>query len=310
MSDTSEKTTVPPQPYFVMMPPPAADDDEISLVDLLRVLLRHKWLIFAITFMCTAGAVAYALVTTPIYRADVRFTLVLDRENAWFARSSASTLESRQFIIGFITERNLKPILFPENWDPERKNWIVGDSSLVARIKRILLPDGKGESSEQLTRGEPTMWDAYNRFYEALTVIDDSKTGLVTVQVDWKDPKLAAKWANALFDRLKTERRQKLIKESERAIQDLSEQVQQGSLANLNTVFYGIIKEHISNISRAKASGQFPFELIDPAVPPQHRISPKRTRLVIVGFFIGLILGMLAAFLQHFVRQYRQSAER
>ncbi|MDY7116697.1 polysaccharide biosynthesis tyrosine autokinase [Halomonas sp. SSL-5] len=50
--------------------PAAPADDEIDLGRLFGLLLDHKWLIIAVTFLFTLGGVAYALLATPVYRAD------------------------------------------------------------------------------------------------------------------------------------------------------------------------------------------------------------------------------------------------
>ncbi|MGE4338309.1 MAG: polysaccharide biosynthesis tyrosine autokinase [Pigmentiphaga sp.] len=50
--------------------PPDSSDDEINLSDLLDTLLQHIWLIVGITVVITGIGVAYALLATPIYRAD------------------------------------------------------------------------------------------------------------------------------------------------------------------------------------------------------------------------------------------------
>ncbi|MGM0927690.1 MAG: polysaccharide biosynthesis tyrosine autokinase [Pseudomonadota bacterium] len=50
--------------------PAAPAEDEIDLGRLFGLLLDHKWLIIAVTFLFTLGGVAYALLATPVYRAD------------------------------------------------------------------------------------------------------------------------------------------------------------------------------------------------------------------------------------------------
>ena len=47
--------------------------DEISLTDLLEVLIRKKVLILAITSVCTLVAIFYAQNVTPIYKATIGF---------------------------------------------------------------------------------------------------------------------------------------------------------------------------------------------------------------------------------------------
>lgn len=48
----------------------ATSDDEIDLLQLLAVLLDHKWWIVAITGVVTFLGVIYALIATPVYQAD------------------------------------------------------------------------------------------------------------------------------------------------------------------------------------------------------------------------------------------------
>src|SRR5690554_4619288 len=48
----------------------APADDEIDLGRLFGLLLDHKWLIIAVTFVFALGGVAYALLATPIYQSD------------------------------------------------------------------------------------------------------------------------------------------------------------------------------------------------------------------------------------------------
>lgn len=48
----------------------APADDEIDLGRLFGLLLDHKWWIIGITAVFAVAGVAYALLATPVYRAD------------------------------------------------------------------------------------------------------------------------------------------------------------------------------------------------------------------------------------------------
>lgn len=50
--------------------PAPKHNEDIDLVRLFGVLIDHKWMIVIITFLAAVVGVAYALLTTPIYRAD------------------------------------------------------------------------------------------------------------------------------------------------------------------------------------------------------------------------------------------------
>ena len=64
------------QPPVVSNPPPYAyypAEDEISLADLWGVLVKRRKVLLAVTAMVTIGTVLYALLATPVYRAEVVF---------------------------------------------------------------------------------------------------------------------------------------------------------------------------------------------------------------------------------------------
>jgi len=64
------------QPPVVSNPPPYAyypAEDEISLADLWDVLVKRRKVLLAVTAVATVGAVLYALLATPVYRAEVVF---------------------------------------------------------------------------------------------------------------------------------------------------------------------------------------------------------------------------------------------
>jgi len=48
------------------------EEDEINLIDLLMVLLKHKKIIFWITFAAGVLSIIYSLLVTPIYTATAR----------------------------------------------------------------------------------------------------------------------------------------------------------------------------------------------------------------------------------------------
>ena len=66
----------PPQPLAataanpVARPAPPSNNDEINLLELLDVVLDHRWLIALVTALAVLGGLAYALLSTPVYQAN------------------------------------------------------------------------------------------------------------------------------------------------------------------------------------------------------------------------------------------------
>lgn len=168
---------VPPQVQYVLASyPPPSEDDEINLLDLWRALARYKLMIIVITLLATAAAVTVALMTTPIYRAEVLLAPVSDDEQGAMGAIASqlggiaslaginmgsgggstaqalATLTSRRFINDFIAENKLMPVLFADKWDVTSKTWKVKSPS-----------------------DEPTMGTAYETFKNILVVNSDKK---------------------------------------------------------------------------------------------------------------------------------------
>ena len=76
----------------------------------------------------------------------------------------------------------------------------------------------------------------------------------------------------------------------------LQEQLSSTKLANLQNVIYGLIGEQTKEIMLAKVNKEYGFKVLDPAVVPLERISPRRRVITILGAIIGLVIGLGYAF--------------
>ncbi len=264
------------------------EDEEIDLADVWRTLVAGRALIAVLTVLSVAAAAAFAFLATPVYRAE---TLLVPVENsdkttspllqlgalenlAGIGAGGASAealaaLGSRVFTDAFIREEKLMPVLFSERWDGARGAWKTGEEI-------------------------PTAWDAYQTFNRKVRFVSkDVKTGLVTLAIEWRDPELAAQWANRLVQRINAERRAEAIREAETSITYLKEQLAETSLVEMQQAIYQLIEAKIKKIMVAKSLDEYAFKVIDPAVPPQEIASPRRVPLILLGLLFGLIVSAL-----------------
>ena len=56
----------------------------------------------------------------------------------------------------------------------------------------------------------------------------------------------------------------------------------------------------------AKSREEFSFKIVDPPVVPEERIKPTRRLMVMLGFIIGLFMGVFIAFGRNYIRQNSQ----
>ena len=284
-------------------PPP--EEDEIDLLELIRTLL-HAWkIIVGITILCTGLAVAYALYAPEVFKAE---TLLAPAQEEKSGASSAlsqfgglaamagvsipsssniervlATLETREFIKQFISSQKLLPIIFDDLWDESSDSWIVI------------------EGQEELT-----VEDGIRPLQGAIEV-DHGKSGLITLSISWKDPDIAAQWANYLVKQLNEQLRQKAIADSKKRVGYLEQELAKTTLQDMRAVLYNLLESEKQKAMLANVNEDFALEVIDPAVAPETREKPKRKLIVALGGVCGGFLGIFAVFFSQFLRKLKLS---
>jgi uncharacterized protein involved in exopolysaccharide biosynthesis len=268
------------------------EQEAINPVVFAKLLYADRFLVLAIAAASTLFALVVALLATPIYRAEVLISpvtadrgdglsMLLGQHNGLEslvegyigrgrdeAAESIATLRSRALGIEFIREQNLKLQFFSERWDQKRNRWRD-----PARI--------------------PSDLDAYEIFDgQVRRVQTDRRTGLVSLVVEWRDPQLAARWANDLVRKVNARRQAEVVNEARRTVEYLQQQATKTASVEILEAIYRLIQAQTKTIALAKVREEFAFNVIDPAVAPERRIRPNRTALVMVGFGLGLVLAI------------------
>lgn len=259
-------------------------DDEIDLYDIYRVL-REDWAwIVGITGLFAVITVVVSLLATEIYRAEVVVSPVeggaggrgamLAQQFGGLAglagvdlgglsgdgnRIARPYLQSRALVEEFITRNDLLPMLFE-----------------------------KIESDEP-----PTLWLATKRFMEDVRTVEMDDAGLIRVSVEWPDPEIAAEWANGLVALANEKLRQRELAEAERNIAYLNEQIDETSVVGLRQAMFNLVENEMQTVMLANAREEYAFAVIDPAVVPEQRSSPKRKLMVILGTMLGGFVSLL-----------------
>ncbi len=266
-----------------------------DLLALAHVVWRGRWLVVVVTAAFSLASIAYALLATEWYEAEVLLAPTdarsmdglssqfgglaslagIDLDSQGTAEPIAA-LRSRMFVREFIEERNLLPVLYAEEWDSENSRWASDD------------PDER-----------PDIRDAVRLFREdILRVSEDSKTGLVTVGVEWTDAETAVDWASALVERLNARMRQRALEEAEKNVEYLRSELKDVNVVAIQQSIGRLLETELQKMMLAKGNEEFSFRVIDPATPPKYRSRPKRTLLVITSTLLGGMLGVFAVILR------------
>jgi uncharacterized protein involved in exopolysaccharide biosynthesis len=274
---------------------PQAYDDEIDLWALWDTIWSGRWLIIAITALFAIGGVTYAMLAKPMFQADVVMVAAEKKSlpsslgqlgslaslagvsiGGGGDREPMAVLQSKGFARDFIAEQNLMPDL----------------------LKGLESADG----------GSLDVRDALRVFDHLYAVNDDKKTGLVTLSIRWRDPARAASLANAMVKMLNDRLRAQALADSQRNVDFLQKEMAATSVVSLQQSMGRVLEGEMQKLMLARGNEQFAFKIIDPATPPKHRFSPKRTFIVLVATLLGGILSLLVVFLRKAIRDRSRPA--
>ncbi|MAD47896.1 MAG: hypothetical protein CMQ53_00925 [Gammaproteobacteria bacterium] len=257
--------------------------EEVRFRDLFVFYLQKKISFISYPLLMAIIAALYSYTITPIYSVQVTLVAV---EKEPFSSSFASQLgntipgfsvaqeatnlgtklaqmESRVFAERIIKKYKLLPLLYPKLWDEDKNNWKKADEV-------------------------PSPYYIQKRFRESYSVKRDLKSGLVFLNVDWDDPKIAKDWADMLVSEIDEYSRQEDILDGEKGIEFLNQEIQNTSSAAIRSVLTGLIERKANKITLAKTSTSYVFKVVDPAFEPELRSWPRRRFITTLGFFVGL----------------------
>jgi uncharacterized protein involved in exopolysaccharide biosynthesis len=282
-------------------PPTSVVDQNITLAEYLGVLRRARWLIAGFVAACAALALLAGILQPTRYTAVIvvapvsssssgsqlsglsslvssvssiaSLTGISVGEDSKRAQTLA-VLQSSALTERYIAANNLLPVLYPKLWDPAAKRWKTNDPTKV-----------------------PTLWKADRLFAKKIRIITlDPKTGLVTMDIVWKNPQQAAAWANGLVEMTNEYLRTEAIDESQRNIDYLDDQAVKTTLVPVKEVIYGILENEFSKEMLARGTKEYALKVLDPAQPPELPSSLKPMSWMLIGLVTGIGTSLFLAF--------------
>jgi uncharacterized protein involved in exopolysaccharide biosynthesis len=273
-------------------------EDEVGLKELARTVWRNRRIMLAFTFTGVAIAIVGAVVQPDMYVASVTISAVANSSNSnryggasqqvgglaslvglslgndTNKSESLAVLQSELLTERYIRDNDLLPILYANSWESWASRWRFWSTA------------------------PPTLWKVSRQFERIRKIADDKKTGLTTLAITWKDPALAARWANGLVKLTNDELRAKAVEESEKHIAYLTDQATKTDIAQVRTAIYTILESEIKNLMLAKGPGDFALRVLDPAIPPERKSWPMRFLWIIGGFLGGFFVALLFVFVR------------
>ncbi len=274
-------------------------DDEITLRDLAREMWASRLMLACVIVVFAAGGIAIGLLADRQYRASTVLSPALEDASgrlgalgalasqysglaslAGIAVSGGSrkdeaiaVLQSELLTERYIWDNDLLPVLYADLWDPVSRKWRTNDPQKI-----------------------PTLWKANRYFDKSIRGVLEDKKGLVVLSITWKDPKLAARWANDLVRITNSYLRDKAIQEAERNIIYLNEQASKTNVIEAQKAIYSLLQAEINKEMVARGREEYALKVIDPAFAPEKPWSAGPMLLGALGLGVGFMAAILIAF--------------
>lgn len=278
----------------------APANDEVDFFKLWNVLWRSRWLIVGVAIAFGLGSGIYAQFLPPAYTASVVLAPVKEDPLSGLTSQlgglatlaglgttqtdnveAVAVLRSRDFVRAFIEDQGLMPVLFPNLWDTKAGGWTVED------------PPGPAQAAAYFVR--------YVR-----RVDEDTRTGLVTVSIEWRDPELAAAWANLLALRINDRMRQRALAEAEANVKYLRLEFESTSLVPLQQSISGLLESEMQKLMLARGSSEYAFRIIDRAEVPRAKSKPRVLLIVAVAMVFGAMLTVFVVLIRDMIANRAQ----
>jgi hypothetical protein len=205
-------------------------------------------------------------------------------------------MQSWGFIDGFINQYDLAVEIFaaegwrelsneilidPDLYDVDTKSWLIEDDGVI---------------------NPPTSWALFKVFRQMLDVVEDNKTGLVSVSIEYYSPLLAKQWLDMYLIAINDHMQRRQVEKVSRNIEYLEDQIAKTSIAEMQGVFYTIIEEQIKSKMLAEASPNYAFAVVNLSMVPEEKSQPKRALICVLGTLLGGILSVLWVLLRYFLK--------
>ena len=295
-----------------------------GLLELVNVLLKQRAVVLGLPFLAALLTGALSLLIPPKFTATTTFVPEIRPQRALPSgliglagqlgvSLGAEASQSPRFYAEVVESRGLLERVLLSRFDNPRSSRIVDDSVTLLGLLQL----GGRDSADSVERG-------VRRLRRLIDVSVDNQTSIVTVRTDARSPSLAAAVANRLVEYLNdfnTRTRQSQARERRRFVEqrvadgehdlrvaeeDLrgfyernrswqqSPQLvfDEGRLrrqVEVRQEIYLTLKREYETARIEEVNDTPVITVVDPAVPPQRRSSPKRSVLVLMAFVLGAI---------------------
>ncbi|MCX7816970.1 MAG: Wzz/FepE/Etk N-terminal domain-containing protein [Syntrophales bacterium] len=308
-------------------------EDEIDLYELWIVIWKYRKMIAIIVFISVLSTAVVSLFMPNIYRAQA-VIVPITKDTGSSAGVSAliaaqfgalpgislpgsataaeimALLKSNVLREKMITQFNLLPVLFSDQWDEKKNTWKKKRSASINPLPYInKLINPPPPTVVKKDPHVPDTWDGLRALEKIIKITQSPKEGTITVSAEFKDPEMAAHIVEYLLRTLTDHMSSEAKRVATTNKKYLEEQLATTSDPLIKQKTYALIAQQIELSMMAEVKENFAFKLVDPPKIPDLKIKPKRLLMVSVAFVSSLFVGIFLAFLLNYIENTKKRVQ-
>ena len=269
-------------------PDTSAEREDVDIFTLGKTLWADRWKIIGVAAVFAVVSIAYSLLATEWYQAEVVVAPSEKRGGANVSGTIGSLASLAGVSLGGLGGSGQESLAVLKSKGYARE-FIEASGSMPALATQRGLFDDKND-----------IRDAVRIFDDKVrTVEQDRRTGLVTITITWTDGAVAARWANEYVRRLNDRLRNDAIRESQRNLEYLNKEIAAEAVVAVQQSLGRVVESEMQKMLLARSSEEFAYKVIDPATQPKRRYSPRRSLIVIISTLVGGLFASLFVLLRH-----------
>ena len=301
-----------------------ASDDEIDLRELWQAIWSGKWIIVGVTSIFAVASVFYALSLPNMYKATALLAPASQSDSGSLSKVAGQfgglaslaginlgsgesskdviaqeLIKSWGFIETFIEKQNIKAEVFAVKGWHLPSNQLIYDETLYNVETKVWLR----EPQPSIGRSEkPSSGELYEKFKEYLSVSQDKETGLISLSIEYYSPIKASQWVEAIIQSINQHMKDQDVKEAQKNIEYLKQQITQTAIADMQSIFYQLIEEQTKTLMLANASDEYVLKTLNTAKVPEEKSKPKRALICVLGVLLGGMISVTLSLILYFIR--------
>ncbi len=282
----------------------------LDIRQLVTTLWEGKWFILSITSIVAILAVVITLRMPNQYKAAVMLVPVSSSSMSSMSRlagqfgglaalagislggagngenavAAMELVKSWGFQEEFIRDNQAEAAVFAaRGWD-RGSDRLIFDPTIYDETQRKWVRRFRPEKGET---AEPNGWELHKKFSNRIAIIQNPKTNLITLSVEFYSPQLAKDWADGIVKAINLRMQERDRAEAAKSIEYLQKKMAQTGLTEMKTVFSRLIEEQTKTLMLADVSDEYVFKTLGPAKLPVMKSGPARGLICIVATLVG-----------------------